>query len=149
VAEVTLYLADTSAWHRATHPEVAEAWERLLTADAIATCTQVRLEILYSARNADDYDQLAAELLALHQLPCGEAQQLRALEVQQALAQQGGLHHRSVKIPDLVIAASAEAAGAVLWHYDEDYDRIAAITGQTVEWIAPRGSLLHGEPASE
>jgi len=138
---VTLYLADTSAWHRATHAEVAEAWERLLAADAIVTCAQVRLEILYSARSAADYDQLAAELLALHQVPCGEAQQRRALEVQQALAHRGGLHHRSVKIPDLVIAASAEAAGAVLWHYDEDYDRIAEITGQPVEWIAPRGSL--------
>jgi len=138
---VTLYLADTSAWHRATNPEVAEAWDRLLTADAIATYTQVRLEILYSARSATDYDQLAAELLALHQIPCGEAQQRRALEVQQALARQGGLHHRSVKIPDLVIAASAEAAGAILWHYDEDYDRIAEVTGQPAQWIAPRGSL--------
>ena len=29
----------------------------------------------------------------------------------------------------------------MLWHYDEDYDRIAEITGQRVEWIAPRGSL--------
>ena len=28
-----------------------------------------------------------------------------------------------------------------LLHYDEDYDRIAAITGQHVRWIAPRGSL--------
>jgi hypothetical protein len=26
-------------------------------------------------------------------------------------------------------------------HYDEDYDRIAAITGQEVRWLAPRGSL--------
>jgi len=25
--------------------------------------------------------------------------------------------------------------------YDEDYDRIAEITGQPAEWIAPRGSL--------
>jgi hypothetical protein len=53
----------------------------------------------------------------------------------------GGLHHRSVKIPDLLIAAAAEAAQATVLHYDEDYDRIAAITGQPVQWIAPRGSL--------
>jgi predicted nucleic acid-binding protein len=141
VAEVTLYLADTSAWHGAAHAEVAAAWERRLAADSLATCAQVRLEILYSARSAADYEQLAAELLALHQLPCGADQFARALEVQRELARQGGLHHRSVKIPDLVIAAAAEAAGAVLWHYDEDFDRIAAITGQPAEWIAPRGSL--------
>jgi hypothetical protein len=26
-------------------------------------------------------------------------------------------------------------------HYDEDFDRIAAITGQPTSWIVPRGSL--------
>ncbi len=26
-------------------------------------------------------------------------------------------------------------------HYDADHDRIAAITGQPTEWVAPRGSL--------
>lgn len=141
MAAVSLVLADTSAWHRAAHAEIAEAWERLLRTDALATCSQVRLEILYSARSAEDYDQLAEELLALHQLPCGAAQLERALEVQAALARKGGLHHRSVKIADLVIAATAEAAGAVLWHYDADYDRIAEVTGQAAEWIAERGSL--------
>ena len=141
MAALTLYLADTSAWHRATHPGVAAAWEARLAADAIATCADVRLEILYSARSAKDYDRLKEELLALRQLPCGAEQIDRALDVQRALARRGGLHHRSVKIPDLLIAASAEAAGAVVWHYDEDYDRIAKITGQPVEWIVPRGTL--------
>jgi len=136
-----LYLADTSAWHRSSHAEVAEAWARRLSDDTLATCSQVRLEILYSARSAEDYERIATELTALHQLPCAEAQLERALEIQRALSRQGGLHHRSVKIPDLIIAASAESAGAIIWHYDEDYDRIAAITGQSVEWIAPRGSL--------
>jgi hypothetical protein len=101
----------------------------------------LRLEILYSARGAADYEQLAAELLALHQLPCGDKQFDRALSVQRQLAARGGLHHRSVKIPDLLVAATAELAGAVVWHYDEDYDRIAAVTGQPMEWVAPRGSL--------
>ena len=141
MAALTLYLADTSAWHRSSHPGVAAWWEQRLTADSLATCAQVRLEILYSARSAEDYEDLATELSALHQLPCGAAQLERALEVQRLLARRGGLHHRSVKIPDLVIAATAEAAETILWHYDEDYDRIAEITGQPVEWIVPRGSL--------
>ena len=141
MAALTLYLADTSAWHRADHPEVAAGWEQRLATNSLASCAQVRLEILYSARSARDYDQLSAELLALPQLPCGEAEFERALFVQRQLARQGGLRHRSVKLPDLLIAASAEAGGAVLWHYDEDYDRIAEITGQPVEWIAARGSL--------
>lgn len=141
MAKVKIYLADTSAWHRATHREIAVAWESRLATDSLATCAQVRLEILYSARGSDDYDKLSAELLALHQLPCGAEQFERALEIQQQLARRGGLHHRSVKIPDLIIAACAEAAGAIVWHYDEDHERVAEITGQPAEWIAPRGSL--------
>lgn len=47
----------------------------------------------------------------------------------------------SVKHPDLLIAAAAEVAGVQFLHYDEDYDRIASITGQPVDWLAPRGSL--------
>jgi predicted nucleic acid-binding protein len=40
-----------------------------------------------------------------------------------------------------LIAAAAESAGVELLHYDEDFDRIAAITGQPMRWIVPRGSL--------
>ena len=48
---------------------------------------------------------------------------------------------RSVKHADLLIAAAAEAAGLTVLHYDEDYDRIAAITDEKTRWIARRGSL--------
>jgi hypothetical protein len=27
-----------------------------------------------------------------------------------------------------------------LVHYDEDYDRIGALTGQPIRWIVPRGT---------
>jgi predicted nucleic acid-binding protein len=138
---LTVYLADTSAWHNSGHSSVVEAWARRLANAELATCAQVRLEILFSARSAEDYDGIAIELQSLIQLPCGDDQFERALEVQQSLAHIAGLHHRSVKIPDLLIAAAAEAADAVVWHYDEDFDRIADITGQAMSWIAPRGSL--------
>lgn len=138
---MTLRCVDTSAWHHATAPAVAEHWERALRADEIGVCDQVRLEILYSARSAPDYDRLTARLAALHPIATNEQTFWRALDVQRQLAHQHGLHHRSVSIPDLLIAAAAEAAGAAMWHYDEDYDRIAEITGQPTEWIAPRGSL--------
>jgi predicted nucleic acid-binding protein len=41
----------------------------------------------------------------------------------------------------LIIAAAAELHGATVLHYDADYDRIAAITGQPTEWVAAKGSL--------
>lgn len=136
-----MYLVDTSAWHHSGDAVVALEWGRRLAEDDLATCAQARLEVLFSARSADDYDRLVLRLLALHQLPCDADEFERALAVQRLLAHRGGLHHRSVKISDLIIAASAEAGDAIVWHYDEDFDRIAEITGQPVEWVAPRGSL--------
>ncbi len=132
---------DTSAWHHSADPVVASTWRAALEADRVAICDQVRLEILFSARSTDDYDALAEELGGLRTIPMDAATFRRALDVQQRLARVGGLHHRSVKIADLLIAAASEAAGTVVWHYDADFDRIAAVTGQPTEWIVPRGSL--------
>ncbi len=138
---MTLWCVDTSAWHHSTDSQVLARFRQALEADEIGICDQVRLEILYSARSAADYVDLKQELAGLLPIPMGAGAFSRALQVQDALAQAGGLHHRSVKIADLLIAAAAEQAGAVLWHYDADFDRIAAVTGQPAEWIGPRGSL--------
>jgi len=101
----------------------------------------VRLELLHSTRNATEFTSLRSDLDALRDCPIGVEQWTRALEVYELLARQGGLHHRAVRHPDLLIAAAAEAAGIPVLHYDEDYDRIAGITGQDVQWLAPRGTL--------
>lgn len=138
---MTMLCVDISAWNHAVDPGVAARWRDALDSDVVAICDQVRLEILYSARSAPDYDDLAAELGSLPSIPCGAAVFARALEVQRLLAHVGGLHHRSVKIADLVIAAAAELVGATVWHYDSHFDRISEVTRQATEWIAPRGSL--------
>jgi predicted nucleic acid-binding protein len=44
-------------------------------------------------------------------------------------------------VADLMIAAAAEAAGLVVLHYDHDFDLIAKVTGQPVEWIVPAGTV--------
>lgn len=48
--------------------------------------------------------------------------------------------HR-LPIPDLIDSAAAAAAGRTVLHYDADFDRIAAVTGQDVEWVVPRRSV--------
>jgi len=40
-----------------------------------------------------------------------------------------------------LIAAAAEATGLVVLHYDHDFDFIAEITGQPMEWIVPAGAV--------
>lgn len=135
-----LYLADTSAYHRSGAPSVRDRWVNLSSRYLIATTGPVRLEVLYSATAADDWDESRIELDDLPQLDCDERAWARAEEVQGILARQP-LHHRSVKLNDLLIAAVAEVHGATVLHYDEDYDRIAEVTGQPMEWIVPRGSV--------
>ena len=136
-------LADTSAWvwTRTVGGELRCGFDEALVGGEVATCDMVRLELLYSARNAAEFGALRSDLDALPDCPIGPEQWRRALEVYEQLAEQGGLHHRAVKHADLLIAAAAEAAGVDVLHYDEDYDRIAAITGQPVRWLAPRGAL--------
>jgi predicted nucleic acid-binding protein len=69
----------------------------------------------------------------------GEVGIERAVEVQTALARKG--QHRGLAIPDLLIAAAAEAAGLTVLHYDADFDRVAEVTGQPTEWVVPKGSV--------
>lgn len=141
MVDLTIWLADTSAWHRAAHPLVQDRWARALEQDRIAVTQPLRLELLYSARSAQEYARRVDDLDALRQVTCGARALDRALDVQRQLGERAALHHRSVKLVDLMIAGAAELAGVTVWHYDEDYDRIAAVTGQLTEWIAPRGSL--------
>ncbi len=137
-------LADTSAWvwsRRRAYPELRHAFDIALVGGELATCDMVRLELLHSARNPQESAELRAELAELPDCPIGKDQWSRALWVYERLSERGGAHQRSVKHRDLLIAAAAEAADLPLLHYDEDYDRIASITGQPTRWLAPAGSL--------
>jgi predicted nucleic acid-binding protein len=137
-------LADTSAWvwsRRRAYPELRHAFDTVLIDGEVATCDMVRLELLYSTRNPVESAEIREELATLPDCPIAQDQWQRALWVYEQLSARGGAHQRSVKHPDLLIAAAAEAADMTILHYDEDYDRIAEITGQPTRWLAPAGSL--------
>jgi len=111
----------------------------LIRSGAIATCSIVDLEVLYSARNHEEHERIRMRrLLAYERIPLTQQVFDRAIEVQGALARTG--HHR-LPIPDLIVAAAAESADRIVLHYDADFDRIAAVTGQPVEWVVPRGTV--------
>lgn len=135
-------LADTSAWTAsARDPELRRRFDEAVTSGEVATCGAVEFELLYGARNAQEFSATRTGLRLLPQCPIGPREWQRALDVYEMLAYQGGLHHRRVKHPDLLIAAAAESAGVPVVHYDADFDTIAAVTGQPTRWIAPPGSL--------
>ena len=135
-------LADTSAWtnrHRA--PEVHVDFARRLDRDEIAVCDAVKLELLWSQRDASGIAALRSELDALVDAPIGQREWRRALDVFELLAARGPMHHREIGALDLLIAAAAELSGWRVLHYDRHFEVIADITGQPVRAIAPLGSL--------
>ena len=114
--------------------------EPLLLAGEIATCAIVDLELLYSAWSPATYSALAEALRGMPRVATDDVVVERALEVQAKLAKRS--QHRAVPLPDLLVAACAERAGLTVLHYDADYDRIAKLTGQRVQWIVPVDTRL-------
>ncbi len=95
--------------------------------------------MLYSASSPSNYRATAEALRGMPHVAVSDQITERALEVQGMLAARS--EHRAVSLPDLLIAACAETAGLSVLHYDADFDRIAELTGQPVQWIVPRGSV--------
>ena len=104
----------------------------------LVTCSIVDLEVLYSARSRAVYDGIADELAGFEHIPIDEIVMGRARAIQRSLAMIG--QHR-LPIPDVIIAAAAEVGGATVLHYDRNFERIAAVTGQPHEWVAEPGSI--------
>lgn len=137
-----MQLADTSAWQLSRRrPDLQASFTQKTVEGLIGTCAMVSLELLQSVRNGQEFDERRVQMAELPQCPIAATEWARAIEIYRELAHQGGAHQRSVGHADLLIAAAAESAGVELLHYDEDFDRIAAITGQPTRWIVPRGSL--------
>ena len=135
-----IYLADTSVYVlQGRHPQVQRRFETLLVEGRLAVCQMTALEYLNNAPDPKGYEILHAALRGQRWLDVTADAMDRAMQVHRQMAKNS--QHRHFRLPDLVIAATAELHRATVLHYDADYDRIAAITGQAVEWVAPQGSL--------
>lgn len=135
----TRYLLDKSAAYRAHLPAVRHRLEPLMELGLLARCGITDLEFGVSARSREDHRTLGTYRRdALEYVNTPDTVWVRAWEIQEALTDKG--FHRSVKIPDLIIAAVAEHHGIPVMHYDQDFERIAAITRQPVEWVVAPGT---------
>jgi predicted nucleic acid-binding protein len=136
----TVYLADTSTYVlRERFEPVRRRTDPLLLAGTLAVCQVAALEMLNNAPGPRQYEELWAVLHSQRWIDVDTRTMNRAMEVHRTLA--GRSRHRHFALPDLIIAAAAELNGATVLHYDQDYDRIAEVTGQPVEWVVPRASL--------
>jgi predicted nucleic acid-binding protein len=132
------HLVDTSVLMRLHRPEVAAVVAPLASAGQVGRATISDLEIGFSARNAGEWDRLMGALDAFGTVEIGADHFERAGQVQRTLADKG---LRGRKIPDLLIAAAAEARQIAVLHYDSDFDLIATATGQPTQWVVPHGTI--------
>jgi predicted nucleic acid-binding protein len=139
-------LLDNSAWARALDGRLTgpprKRFDAALTAGELWTCPPTLLEMLYSARDDDQFTAITSELSALMHAPLSADAAAHALTAQAQLAATPGVSHR-VKPVDLLIAAVAGTAELGVLHYDHDYDTIAQHTPLAFPsvWVAPRGSI--------
>ena len=132
------HLVDTSVLTRLRTPAVRVAIESRAERGELARAGISDLEIGYSARSALEWDRLAGALGVFELVETTADHLRRARQVQRLLASK---HQRGRKVPDLLVAAAAEARSLTVLHYDADFDRIATVTGQPCEWVVPAGSI--------
>jgi predicted nucleic acid-binding protein len=119
------WILDKSAATRAAEAKIAKALEELV--GRLCVCPVGRLEQLYSARSAKDYDEMKAELENSFEVVSAPPDVFdRALVLQRDLAHHHGMWHRT-PIPDLLIAETALHHGLGVVHVDPDYERIAEV----------------------
>lgn len=127
------YLLDKSALAPQLGAEARQRIDGLRSAGRVVLCQVTVLEVLYSARNGQDWQNGLTQLSQDAVADTGPAAWARAVQVQGLLARRG--QHRAPSIPDLLVAATAEIESLIVLHNDKDFELIAAVTGQPVERI--------------
>ena len=129
-----LFLVDSSVWlealpARTAGQEIRDRVDTLLAEDRVATTGMIQLELLGGARTEAEYRRLAELFSALHQLPASAETWAGAARLGFQLRRQG----LPLPFTDLLIAAVAIAAEAVLLHRDRHFDLIAGRSTLRVE----------------
>lgn len=139
MAVAVRYLLDNSALARYGNPAVAAALSPRIARGLVGVSIVTELEAGYSSRSAAGYRQIQELLRELTPVQLSPRAEARARVIQEQLVRAGT--HRAVSIADVILAASALEEGLTVLHYDGDFDLIAGLTGQPVEWVVPRGTV--------
>lgn len=119
------WLVDKSVAARSADERVGVQLSEL--AGSLYLCPIGQLEQLHSARSAQDYDALDADLRDTFEVVAAPPDVFdRALDLQRDLAHHHGMWHRT-PIGDLLIASTALHHGLGVVHVDRDFERIAEV----------------------
>ncbi len=131
-------VVDTSAWARQRHPNVAPHFRDTADAGLLVGCPVVALELLTTAKDAQEHALLVKWLSALRQAAVTQGVCAAALNASSELAT---ANHPRIPVADYLIAAAAAERGFGVLHYDHHYDTLAEVLGFESVWIAPPGTL--------
>ncbi|MGQ0624640.1 MAG: PIN domain-containing protein [Sporichthyaceae bacterium] len=125
---MTDWLVDKSAlWKLPRSPDYS-TWIERINHGRVWAGLPTRLEVAVSSRSAEDWprlrDDLLGPLLTLKATPRSED---IAMEIMEALI--GAQLHRSVPLPDVLIAALAVENRLTVLHDDHDFERIRSVYG--------------------
>lgn len=125
---MTAWLIDKSALWKLPHSPDYSSWLDRINRGQVWACLPTRLEVAVSARDPEHwpvlYRDLLAPLLEANATPRSEAV---AVEIMAALV--AVRLHRTVSLPDVMIASIAVVDGMTVLHEDQDFDRIRAAYG--------------------
>jgi predicted nucleic acid-binding protein len=120
--------------------DVADRLEPFITGGLVATRVCLDAVALYSARSADEYEQVRADRRAGYEyLPTDYVHWQRAFDAHRALARTG--RHRAVGIADLLTAVLAAQHRLTIVHYDSGFETAAEVLPFEHRWVVPRGSV--------
>ncbi|MDN5747345.1 MAG: VapC toxin family PIN domain ribonuclease [Pseudonocardia sp.] len=122
------WLVDKSAlWKMPRSPDLDE-WIDRINRGLVWACVPTRLEVAVSARNVDHWAVLRRDLMnPLVDATTSPRSERIALEIMDALV--AGRLHRSVPLPDVLVASIAVAEGLTVLHDDRDFERIRDVYG--------------------
>lgn len=132
---MTAWLVDKSALWKLPRSTDYTVWLDRINRGQVWGSLPTRLEVAVSARDPDHWPilhrDLLAPLLEAHATPRSEAV---AMEIMSALV--AARLHRTVPLPDVMIASIAVVDRLTVLHDDRDFDRIREVYG------APPGERL-------
>lgn len=133
-----VYLFDSSVWSHTEHPLIASDWKAALQNDQIAVSPIVAFEVLRTARNQADFEDLEEQLDALRQVPLTKGVVRAAREALHTLS---ATNHHRLPFQDALVAASAAHKSWGVLHYDGDFDTLSKVLGFESRWIAEAPAL--------
>lgn len=113
----------------------------LTTEDDLCYCSATLDELAFSARSESSRETAIGKIRSgFKYLPTGPAIDERVIDIRAALFRAG--MGRGAGVIDVQIAATAAHYGAIVLHYDTDFDLITRAYPQArSQWAVPRGTV--------